>query len=50
MANFFKGTEKRPFAYPTIIEERKGSGIYWPIFIGIGLVVVGGIFFFFILR
>lgn len=50
MAKFFKGTDKRPFTYPTIIEERKGSGNFFPYFIGISLIVVIATFLFFALR
>lgn len=33
MPGFFKGTEKRPFAHQTIIEERKESRNYLPLII-----------------
>jgi hypothetical protein len=46
MAKFFKGTEKRQFVYPTIIEERKGNRSYWPLIIGLGLVAIIAVFFF----
>jgi len=50
MAKFFKGTEKRPFGYPTIIEERKGSTNYFPYFIGVTLIIIVAAFLFFVLR
>lgn len=50
MAKFFKGTEKRPFGYPTIIEERKGSSSFFPYFVGVTLIVIIAGFLFFVLR
>jgi hypothetical protein len=43
MTKFFKGTEKRPFTYPTIIETRGNSTnwILWETILIISIVMIG---------